>query len=89
MAHVPNVVIDMGHTIATYANTSRREDIENCNKGDNEGKLFRTYDGTEANMDTIQVPPLNKVILYKVHIQLLEGIFINVYLTSFTSATVL
>ena len=50
MAHLPNVVIvDMAHIVAKHANSSRREDIEKYNKGDNKGKLFRPYGGRAAD----------------------------------------
>ena len=90
MAYLPNVVVvDMAHIVAKHANRIRREDIEKYKKGDNEGKLFRPYDGRAADPEIkdnvkklmttlclfhilgcpIQVPPLNKVILKKMHIQ--------------------
>ena len=50
MAYLPNVVVvDMAHIVSKHANRSRREDIEKYNKGDNEGKLFRPYDGRAAD----------------------------------------
>ena len=49
-AHLPNiVVVDMAHIVAKHANRSRREDNEKYNKGDNERKLFRPYDGRAAD----------------------------------------
>ena len=38
-----------GTYCSKYANRSRREDNEKYSKGDNEGKLFRLYDGRGAD----------------------------------------
>ena len=43
------VIVDMAHIVAKHANSSRREDIEKYNKGDNKGKLFRPYGGRAAD----------------------------------------
>ena len=49
MAHLPKVIVDMAHIVAKHANRSRRKDIEKYDKGHNEGKLFRPYDGRAAD----------------------------------------